>query len=108
MECCALSILKWNVNILRNKIEVEIYSANGRKKISFIYNIVNKVNWKLVVKTSELKLSCPTFIQVFKGQGNMYLTALIIKKCMQVLELLKKINTNWIFNFIQYILLMQT
>lgn len=38
----------------------------------------------------------------------MYLTALIIKKCMQVLELLKKINTNWIFNFIQYILLMQT
>lgn len=47
-----------------------------------------------MVKTSELKLSCPTFIQTFKGQGNMYLTALIIKKCMQVLELLKKINTN--------------
>lgn len=57
-------------------------------------NIVNMVNWKLVVKISELKLSCPTFIQAFKGQGNMYLTGLIIKRCMQVLELLKKIITN--------------
>lgn len=57
------------------------------KKNRFISNIVNKLNWKLVVKT------CGPFLFELLNMY-MYLTALIIKKCLQVLELLKKINTN--------------